>query len=101
MVMDFDNIGRNELIGRILLAGELILLIFPRELHMRENSEKLSEHSEAEKSPTSGDWWDLIASHQFCNYIAVYVLSLSLIAVLKLSSQLAANLNVEFNRKLS
>lgn len=22
MVMDFDNIGRNELIGRILLAGE-------------------------------------------------------------------------------
>lgn len=23
MVMDFDNIGRNELIGRILLAGEL------------------------------------------------------------------------------
>lgn len=24
MVMDFDNIGRNELIGRILLAGKLI-----------------------------------------------------------------------------
>lgn len=24
MVMDFDNIGRNELIGRILLAGELL-----------------------------------------------------------------------------
>lgn len=23
MVMDFDNIGRNELIGRILLAGKL------------------------------------------------------------------------------
>lgn len=28
MVMDFDNIGRNELIGRILLAGEWILSIF-------------------------------------------------------------------------
>jgi synaptotagmin-7 len=26
MVMDFDNIGRNELIGRILLAGEWIFL---------------------------------------------------------------------------
>lgn len=26
MVMDFDNIGRNELIGRILLAGELIFI---------------------------------------------------------------------------
>lgn len=25
MVMDFDNIGRNELIGRILLAGECIV----------------------------------------------------------------------------
>lgn len=25
-VMDFDNIGRNELIGRILLAGELNLV---------------------------------------------------------------------------
>lgn len=24
MVMDFDNIGRNELIGRILLAGKLL-----------------------------------------------------------------------------
>jgi hypothetical protein len=24
MVMDFDNIGRNELIGRILLAGKLM-----------------------------------------------------------------------------
>jgi synaptotagmin-7 len=28
MVMDFDNIGRNELIGRILLAGEWILIDF-------------------------------------------------------------------------
>lgn len=28
MVMDFDNIGRNELIGRILLAGELELWNF-------------------------------------------------------------------------
>lgn len=27
MVMDFDNIGRNELIGRILLAGELFFLV--------------------------------------------------------------------------
>lgn len=24
MVMDFDNIGRNELIGRILLAGKIL-----------------------------------------------------------------------------
>ena len=29
MVMDFDNIGRNELIGRILLAGELTSYWFP------------------------------------------------------------------------
>lgn len=34
MVLDFDNIGRNELIGRILLAGELIfLLLIARRLH--------------------------------------------------------------------
>lgn len=28
MVMDFDNIGRNELIGRILLAGKYVAIIF-------------------------------------------------------------------------
>lgn len=27
MVMDFDNIGRNELIGRIMLAGWIVLNI--------------------------------------------------------------------------
>lgn len=30
MVMDFDNIGRNELIGRILLAGEWNLHFYAR-----------------------------------------------------------------------
>lgn len=33
MVMDFDNIGRNELIGRILLAGKALLGISKLRLH--------------------------------------------------------------------
>lgn len=28
MVMDFDNIGRNELIGRICLAGTYLIYLF-------------------------------------------------------------------------
>jgi hypothetical protein len=65
MVMDFDNIGRNELIGRILLAGELIFHRFQL------NPKKAQKPVELSRG-------DLIASLRLHNFalspVVVYII---------------------------